>query len=378
MNRTRSTKSVNDLFFPSARNGTAKEFPHHVNEDLDAVFASSSTSFRELIATIVYGKWLNGSYDPRRDLYACNPRPLYEADDGIRPVFLDRRIPCGQSPALNIAKATPQLNEQWAAQRRPQAHAEATLRIVDWAMQQDEGTLLVFAADLGRRFDRFATQVALTQNNLDPSASARRLIQTTRMLIEKHPDGGTIPQTLCGIAVETEYLHQKEYEVFGARDSASATNRTSKKVGDISVEHVENGLVRIYEVTVKKFSRQRVNEAEQSASIYFGGRIPEGVIVRVLCRASDIPEGAESVEGRVYLAEMESGDILFEFVDIYEWLALKISDFTPEQRKYFFTEVQTFLNKGKNGRIPPEIRQAWAAGFAEQSESDDQMGDFAP
>jgi hypothetical protein len=298
------------------------------------------------------------------ELYSSNPRALFESDEGIRPILLARQIPCGQSPALNIAKASAGLNEQLAAQRRPKSDAEATLRLVDWAMEQPEDVLVQFGNELGRRFDLLAQAVISSQSNLPANTTASRLISTSIELIKNHPDGGTIPQLLCGIAVEAEFIEQKERVVFGARDSASATNRTAKKVGDVSVEHPQYGNIRIYEITVKKFGEQRVNEAVQSLRSYFSGRLPAGVIVQVLCRPEDVPPSATRESAGIYMGTLESGGALFEFINIFEWLAGKIAEFSIKQREYYFNEVQEFLNTGKNGRIPSEIRKAWISGFS--------------
>ncbi|MFT4298105.1 MAG: hypothetical protein QM597_00485 [Aeromicrobium sp.] len=173
----------------------------------------------------------------------------------------------------------------------------------------------------------------------------------------------TIPQAICGIAVETEFLNREGYVVSGARDSASTTNRTSNKVGDVSVEHAAEGLMRVYEITVKEFGIQRINEAVQSLGMFFEKGIPTGMIVHVLCRPDDIPAEAERSLQNPVIAELEREGVLFQFIDLHAWLAVKIAEFDLNQRAHFFTEVQKFLNTGKNGRIPGTERQAWAAGF---------------
>jgi hypothetical protein len=60
------------------------------------------------------------------------------------------------------------------------------------------------------------------------------------------------------------------------------------------------------------------------------------------------------------LGELQSGEIMFEFVNIQEWLSILISNLDHAQRLNFFEDVQIFLNAP---RVPVEIRATWAAHF---------------
>lgn len=356
MSRTRGVEVFEGYFF--------SDIPDHqefddLSGDLDAVFESSSLGFRELLATVVYGKLLDHTYDPSSGLYACNPRSLYEID--MRPVLVARGVPCGQSGPLNIAKATRSLDSQWAAQRRPKAHAEAVLRLVGESMNFEPAKLRVFAAELGRRFSADALAVALSQNDLAPVDSAVRLAAVAKELIERYPLKGESPQRVCGIALETEFRQDALTVVHGVTDSASTTNTTSGKLGDLSVErHGET--ISIYEVTVKPFSEQRISEALQSIAAHFDGDPPAGLVVQVLCRAQDVPSSCVPSGLGGYLGEHVTAGVVFEFLDIYEWLAIKIASWRLEDRNYFFEQVQAFLN---SPRVPIKVRNWWGSAIEE-------------
>lgn len=357
-NRERGKPAVLNLFFSSK---TASSIPANVTSNLNELFSSSVMGFREVLATIVYGKYLDRSYSARKDLYACKPRSLYE--NGIKPVFDDRGIPSGQSGPLNITKGISELNEQWAAGRRTkdQVTATALLGLVDWIETVPDSKLLDLANEIGRRFDLLANAVVLTQISHAPNTSSVLLANACIDLLENHVWGGAIPQALCGIALETKYMNQGDFRVEGARDSASTTNKTSKKVGDLSVWHDEM-LIDTYEVTVKKFDSKRISEAVQSIRAYFVPRpIPEHFTVKVLCRRQDATGEITKAEGVSLLGEVQAEDVLFEFINIKDWLALEITAFDVDQRINFFDNVQKYLN---GGRVPVEIRQTWSRYFS--------------
>jgi hypothetical protein len=312
--------------------------------------------FRELLATIVFAKWLDPTYSARSDLYSCNPRPLYERY--LKPVFDERGIPSGQSGPLNIAKATPALNEQWASQRRGAGVAKALLRVSDWLASQPDDIVILFAGEVGARFDKLAHEAKSTRITLTPNTSSVTLSKACAKLIAQYPLSGAIPQTVCGLILETEFLASDLVFVEGTRDSASTTNRTAKKVGDLTISNSEGVLERVYEVTVKPFSTQRVREAVQSVRAYFEpGDIPENFVVLVLCRPEDIPDNVERTERSSILGELEIGGVIFEFIDIYEWISTKLVEFSINHRQYFFDEIVEYLN---GVRIPAEVRSAWA------------------
>jgi hypothetical protein len=354
------------LFFEGEASGV---LPTSAKADLDTVFASRTFGFRELLATVVFAKLIDKDYDPtaspeepndpHRGLYSCNPRPLYEAF--VRPLLQDRGVPCRQSGPLNIAKATERLNQQWAAQRRPRGDAQAMLRLVELLMGMTDEQLRAFARELGDRFDELALEVVLTQANLAPVDSAAQLSRVSRELIDRYPLGGAIPQLIVGVALEAEYFPVSGANVEGARDSPSTTNLTSGKAGDITVE-LDGDLVRVYEVTVKPFSAQRIGECLQSIHGFFGGDPAADMVVIVLCRPEDVPEGTAPTAGSLHLGELIQGGVVFDFVNIYEWLACKLVELPLSGRRYFFEEVQNYLN-GPN--IPTEIREYWTGAFGE-------------
>ena len=357
LKRERGTDTVRQIFFSSKK---PDPVPVDISTHLDELFGSSVMGFREVLATVVYGKHLDPTYSARKDLYSCSPRSLYE--NGIKPVFDEKGIPSGQSGPLNITKGISSLNEQWASGRRKkdQKAAHALIAIVDWVEQNPEKVMLNLAKAIGARFQLLATQAVLTQVKHSPNTSAVLLTNACLDLIDNHVWGGTIPQALCGIALENSVSPISTLKVEGARDSASATNKTSKKPGDLSVwdEHV---LLQAYEVTVKKFDSKRISEAVQSLRAYFQpGFVPEDFAVKVLCRSIDAPDLNLKSDSSAFMGEIQFEDVRFEFINMRDWLALLIAQCDVEQRTQFFDDVQDFLN---GPRVPVEIRETWSKHF---------------
>lgn len=352
----RTRESFEDVFFEA---NVSYETPPSVEDDLDVVFASRATGFRELLATVVFARLIDGRYDPTVWLYECHPRPLYEQI--IRPVLRERGVPCGQSGPLNVAKATEKLNDQWAAQRRPPRVAQAMLRLVEEALTMRSAELRLFARELGYRFEALALEVVLTQAHLPPVDSSAELTRVSRHLIDCHPLGGQTPQLLVGVALEAEFLPIGSATVEGARDSVSTTNLTSGKVGDVAVT-IDGGLARVYEVTVKPFTPQRIDECVQSIHGYFADTPPDDMVVIVLCRPEDVPADCSPTSDPLFLGELIQSGIVFEFVNIYGWLAGKLAELPLSGRRYFFEQVQDYLN---GSRVPKEVRRSWTDSFSD-------------
>lgn len=349
--RVRGEAVVRRLFFSSP---DISNFPE-VEFELREVFECSTMGFREMLATIIYARFLDSNYSPRGDLYRCNPRSLYE--QGIKPVLDERGIPCGQSGPLNVAKATSSLNEQWAAQRRPEHVAKSLLKVVDWLVGLPDERLQEFAGRVGQLFDQLARTALETQIPMSREDSPVVISSALATLIKTYPLGGTIPQAVCGLALEAEFIFTPGFTVDGARDSVSTTNKTSKKPGDLAVQNGDE-FVRIYEVTVKKFNDQRVREAVQSLAAFFGDKgFPLGLSVQVICRPEDVPDVSSSSGNSYFLGELAANGVNFVFFDIFQWTTGKIAEFSKAQRDYFQRELTEFLN---GVRIPAAVRASWS------------------
>lgn len=329
---------VHDLLNRSSSDSLAS-LPGARRQDLDLLFEIRAKGFREILFTVTLATLMDSSYRSSRDLYACNPRPLYE--QGIRPVLESNRIPCGQSGPLNVAKAARALDAPWAAQRRPPAAAQAVLRLVDYIeVSTDKANLLAEA--MAFKFTSEAAAVAQLAVEAPPTARVATLATLCREMITQVPDGGNTPQRICGYLLHQ--MHGQAYLVEGQDDSASTTNATSKKPGDLSVTDREGRLLSIYEVTVKPFDGQRVSECTQSLLAYTAATGQDVTTVRVLCRPQDAPVAASPAGGAALLAVGEDCGVTYEYIDVFEWITVVLCLLDTASRIAFFERLQAYVN----------------------------------
>jgi hypothetical protein len=323
--------------------------PETVQGDLEELFACKPQGFREIILTVVMATFLDSSYKASRDFYACNPRPVYEG--GIRPVLRELRVPCGQSGPLNVAKATRALDASWAAQRRPASAGAATLGVVKFLEDHPEeyeslATALVYL------FSKEADKVDEIQSTSKPTVGLAPLIKLCLGLIEKAPDRGNTAQRVCGYILE-QVISDPSLCVSGTTDSASTTNATSNKPGDLCVFDSRERVRLIFEITTKKFSVQRISECSQSLWAYIrkvgqdSEQIDQDVYtVRVLCFPENAPDTGGEPSGKMGdLGSVYSDGFQYEFFDISIWIASNLYGLASSERRGFFKNLQIYINQ---------------------------------
>ena len=280
--------------------------PPQVDSKLRKVFESQNRSYRDLLMTVIVSRLRDPSYTPSTSLYSAKPRSVFEK--GIRPELEARSIPCTQSGPLNVAKAAARLDLNWAAQRRPADVANALLEVVGFLETGTEAEVESLAQRSADLLVADAKAVAGKSIEVSPTQDPAKLATVAIELIDAAPSGGNTPQRVCGAVLlalhpgariadrSASAVSRVACEVFGVRDSASQTNLTSGKPGDMGLSC--GGVpTRIYEVTIKSFGQQRISECTQSVLAYnetaergSGQRPIQHVYV--LCRREDVPETA--------------------------------------------------------------------------------------
>jgi hypothetical protein len=126
-------------------------------------------------------------------------------------------------------------------------------------------------------------------------------------------------------------------------DSVSTTNTTSKKPGDI-IEEFSDSSKRIYEVTVKPFSSDRMIESYEAIKAF--DKENKIVEVFVICRKEDVPKEVEKRSSNYYLlGTAKYQDMLYYFVDIFEWIEEKLLYMTIESRGRFYSALAEHINQ---------------------------------
>lgn len=361
---TRNVAVVNlldRLFDELAKNNYALD--DKIEQSIEVLFSTSTWGFREITLVVAVARLLEPSYRASEDLYACNPRTLFEQP--IKQVLDSKGIPSRQSGPLNVAKGTQRLNNQWAAGREPRRVAEEVVRLVTEIEKLSPQNLENFTKLLLRRFLLEAQKVQNLMVFVDSKTDPDFLFRLIKSLIENVPDQGNTPQRIIGYLLESYHDSlDSKVKVAGHTDRASTTSITSKKLGDITEELMSGVVNSAYEVTVKGFGEQRVREAYTSIHQY---SLSSGVKAKemvVLCRKQDVHPGLIPVTN-LYLGKLEYQDVTFYFLDIYEWIVAQLFRMSLIGRREFFNKLQTYI-ADKN--TSEKLKYAWAAMFPENSE----------
>lgn len=289
---------------------------------LNPLFNTTTWGYREILLVVYIGMKLDVNYRATSALYDCNPRAIYEGP--IKDFLIEHKIPHRKSGPLNIAKATPGLDENWASQRRPSDLARNVVNIVNLLEQDNtnQEELDDFAVLLLRKFLENAKKTESLSFESAPSSDPNVLVPLTITLIKKAPDGGNTPQRIFGYLLNTyhDYLNTG-IVVTGYEDSASTTSTTSKKPGDINEEKEDGSIHNIYEVTVKPFDLNRIRDSFDSLLTYNQENSSANSEIIGVCRKEDTPSFINKCASDFYFGNYVYQGVTYFFIDIFEWIS---------------------------------------------------------
>lgn len=329
-----------------------------VVEDIVYLCEISQSSYREVLLTVLIGRLMDPSYKAGVDFYASHPRPIFEG--GIRPILEMHRIPCTQSGPLNVAKATTRLDENWASQRRPADAGRAVVRLVSRIDKMDSDSLNQVGRAIAELLIVQAHDLSTLEATVTDISSPEVIFGIATKLISDFPNGGNTPQRIAGLAMEVIVGTEN---VYGTRDSASTTNATSGKPGDLGITNATGEPMTVFEVTVKKFDMQRISACTQSITKY-NHNFDENDArclrsVNVLCRREDVAIEATfvtAVRDAAWIATLTHKEISYTFVSLEGWLVAQILNMNAEQRGAYFEGMKEYVNEV---RTPRAIKSAF-------------------
>lgn len=340
--RNRAVESMIKSFFAEAGEGNFT-YENNFKDDLDLLFSTTTWGYREVILVVVIGRLLDPQYCASSAFYSCNPRALYEKP--IRNTLLEYRIPNRKSGPLNVAKATVALNGQWAAQRDCPEVAQAAVRLVNLIETFEKDELENFAIALHAKFLSEASRVASLTVQINETADPIFLYNLCWKLISEVPDAGNTPQRITGLLLKNYHESLNTgVMVTGYNDRASVTSTTSKKPGDINEESQTGDIYKVYEVTVKPFSEDRIRDSYDTVSIYNENNDSQIDEVIVICRDVDCPQSMVKSELKLYLGKYEYEDLIYYFMDIYEWMFSILLKITEEGRENFYSDLNDYIS----------------------------------
>ena len=319
--------------------GSAVKFPIPFNvKEVESLFQTSIWGHREIVLTILMARLLNSKFEASENFYACNPRSIFEKP--IRKALREHGIPHRKSGPLNIAKNSNKINRDWATDKRGGEIAMNVVKIVKKIESVSQSELKKFALAYIARYKQEAERIKKMVVNLPPQENPIYISKLCSDLINFVPDGGATPQIVVGLLMETINKDRKSNVIVsGHRDSVSTTNTTSKKPGDI-IEKINDNIELIYEVTTKKFSDDRLIESYEAVMAY--DKILRNVFV--ICRPQDVPEALSNRGSSYIMATTQCRELVYYFINIYEYIQSAIIFLTPEGRKFFYEELVAYVN----------------------------------
>ncbi len=319
------------------------EYPKPFNlEEVEKLFLSHIWGHREITLTILMARLIDPSFKASKDFYSCNPRSLYEKP--IRSLLRKYNIPHKKSGPLNVAKNIQKIDEDWAKNKRGDGMALVVAQLVKKIETVSNVVLQKFILAYVQRYIQEAKKVAKLKFKIKKIQDPLYLFTLCRDLIMVVPDGGSSPQIITGLLLEHSNLsNHNKIQISGYKDSVSTTNTTSKKPGDL-IELLSNGIKRVYEVTVKEFSIDRLIESYESIKAYDkSNKITE---VFVICRKKDVPLSfvTNDNESTFLVGFTKNQDIVYYFVDIFEWIQEKLIFMPIEGRGNFYSDLVNYIN----------------------------------
>ena len=307
---TRVTNILED-FFESATNEHIVINEDDYKNELDQLFATSAWGFREILLVVLVAMKLDPSFKASTGLYDCSPRAIYEGP--IKEFLIEKNIPHRKSGPLNVAKATVGLDITWAAQRRPAYVAEQVVNLVNYLETPDEGKdvrINSLGISLMKRLIAETIRVGELSVTIERTSDPNHLYNLCYRLTVETPDSGNTPQKISAFLLKNYHRYIfSSVTVTGEEDRASVTSTTSKKPGDVNEENLEK-ILKVYEVTVKKFDIARIRDSYDCISVYNdnnGTNIHEVIVV---CRPEDCPDDMEPSGLCGYMGHFKYQDIV--------------------------------------------------------------------
>ena len=323
-------------------------------DSLDKLFQTTVWGFREVLLVVISAMALDPSYRASTGFYDCNPRAIYEGP--IKEFHKEKGLPHRKSGPLNIAKATVGLDKTWAAQRRPSDIAQETVRLIKLLELNGPALVENMGVSLLRRLIRQTDMIQALSVNIEPTEDTDFLYFLCHKLIVLPPDAGNAPQKVAALLLQCYHLSfSTGVIVTGGEDRASVTSTTSKKPGDINEER-DGQIYKVYEVTVKPFDQARIVDSYDCILTYntvHGTHLHE---VLVLCRPQDCPAQIPSGGLHGYLGCYTYRDILYSFIDLFEWIALLLLHMPASGRTNFYRLLNAYVN---DINTAVKVKQCW-------------------
>lgn len=323
---------------------------------LTDIFESSTISYREIVLVSLIGRELDDTFRANTGFYKCNPRGIYDQGP-IKDFCIEKGFPHTKSGPLNIAKAS-NINDEWTSQRNDKQNA---IKVVNLIKLIDEGTPKLrydLGIDLLRKYIAAADYVNRLTVTIEPSGDPVYLANICKKMIDSAADTGNTPQRIVGYLLSSYHATMNSgIIVSGAEDSASATSTTSNKPGDINEELSDGTILKVYEITVKKFDLTRIKDSYDCISKYNNNFHSEIKEVIVVCRKQDCPSNiSEAGSSGFFLGFYTYQEVIYYYLNIYDWISQLLVHMTSLARESFYSRLNDYINSTNTHE---NVKRAW-------------------
>ena len=354
--RNKRVRQILDSLYEEAINKDILINEKEYKRPLDTLFSTTAWGFREILLVVIIGMKLDTSFKASTGLYDCSPRAIYEGP--IKEFLIEKNIPHRKSGPLNIAKATVGLDTTWAAQRRPSAVAEQVVKLIEYMEKPDKNSqrkINNVGISLLRRLIAESVRIESLSVEIEPSADPEFLYDVCYELISKTPDAGNTPQRIAAYLLKNYHCSMNTgVVVTGEDDRASVTSTTSKKPGDVNEEAPDGSIYKVYEITVKPFDLARIRDSYVSILKYNEANSTSLDEIIVICRKEDCPINMKNSNLHLYLGSYTYQNVMYYFLDIYEWISDRLHHMTQAGRINFYNNLNSYIsdiNTAENVKI---------------------------
>ncbi len=326
--------------------GAAGNLPQRFSDVADAVFASRTQAFREVLLGCVLARIQDKGIDIRLPYVsqgdsAYNGRTLDERV--VNPMLQEKRVPSSRGPFLSVFRRMVSFVPATRDGLRDKTAYDAFLAMVGFVeeIDDDEGLRAILEA-LAFRFVelREASDVPLTRVQ---RMSLEQVVELTARLLDT-PSGGRLP--VYAVVAMFQAINRRfqlgwdiQWQGINVADTASGVG------GDISVMSGDSAIL-VAEVTERAVDRNRIVAT-------FNSKVGPHGIREYIYFVGDRSQPEEAVQqARRYFAQGHE----INFVVVIDWIAAGLATLGSEGRSHY---TEALLDLMGQDDTPAALRAIW-------------------
>jgi hypothetical protein len=141
----------------------------------------------------------------------------------------------------------------------------------------------------------------------------------------------------------------------GWDERASVTSTTSKKPGDIQEELSGKGVMKVYEVTMKPFTEDRMRDSFDTLEKFASHSKSLNEVI-ILCRKPDCPSKFRISDDTKCIGKKAYRGLTYIFYDIYEWIMNQLIRLNDYGRELFLLSFHEYVS---HPNTSAKVKKKW-------------------